>query len=80
MFKEKGWGMSDNQALIYYFGRDILEKGVMIFQLRKQNNLLIGSLKDSTLEQKRANDLKAQELKLAVDNSTPKANPASVKE
>ena len=38
VFAKKGWGMTDEQYLIYMFGKDLAFKGVQIMTLRKTAN------------------------------------------
>jgi len=52
VFKKRGIGMTDEQSLAYYFGTDILTKGIQVVTLRKTTNSLIDSLKESTLATK----------------------------
>ena len=35
---KKGWGMSDEQYLLYMFGKDVAYKSVQVFTLRKTAN------------------------------------------
>ncbi len=48
VFQKKGLAMTDEQFLAVAFGTDILTKGVMVFQLVKQNNKLISMWKEQS--------------------------------
>jgi len=49
VFKKRGIGMTDEQSLAYYFGTDLLTKGVQVVSLRKTTNNLIDSLKENSM-------------------------------
>ena len=44
VFMKKGWGMSDEQFLMYHFGKDIAIKVGMMFQLKKTINTTLETL------------------------------------
>jgi len=44
VFMKKGWGMSDEQTLLYYFGKDIAIKVGIMFQLKKTINTTLETL------------------------------------
>ena len=41
VFEKKGWGMTDEQALLLYFGQDIAQKAIIVASLRSQMNQII---------------------------------------
>ena len=41
VFVKRGWGMSDEQQLMFAFGMDIAQKGAIMFQLKKQGDMQI---------------------------------------
>ena len=48
---KRGIGMTDEQLLIYMFGKDIASKGVIFFQMKSQLNYMIQTIKDATVGQ-----------------------------
>lgn len=48
VLEKKGFGMTDEQMLIYYFGSDIAEKGYNAFQLRKNVENVMEHLRAQT--------------------------------
>lgn len=48
VLEKKGFGMTDEQLLIYYFGTDIAEKGYNAFQLRKNVENVMEHLRAQT--------------------------------
>lgn len=45
---KRGIGMTDEQMLIFVFGKDIAAKSMIIFQQKAQINLMIASIKEAT--------------------------------
>jgi hypothetical protein len=45
---KRGIGMTDEQMLIYMFGKDIAAKGLIFFQMKGQMNSMIASIKEAT--------------------------------
>jgi hypothetical protein len=41
IFMKRGWGMTDEQALLLHFGQDIITKGILVYQLRAQMNQIL---------------------------------------
>ena len=54
VFMKRGWGMSDEQFLMYMFGRDIAVKMGIMWQLKKTLNSTIESLEEVHLAKKKA--------------------------
>jgi hypothetical protein len=48
---KRGIGMTDEQLLIYMFGKDMASKAVTFFQMKSQLNFMIQSIKDATVGQ-----------------------------
>ncbi len=48
---KRGIGMTDEQMLMYLFGKDIAVKGVMFMQQKGQLNYMIQSIKEATINQ-----------------------------
>lgn len=63
-------GMSDEALLAYYFGRDVLEKGVIIYGMRQQLKGLTEELKEQTLAMRSG----------TAPSPNPSNNSSSVKE
>tara|TARA_B100000963_G_scaffold8974_2_gene7083 strand:- start:14865 stop:15794 length:930 start_codon:yes stop_codon:yes gene_type:complete len=56
VFEKRGWGMNDEQYLMYMFGKDIAMKGMMVVTLKKQANMIFNTfveLKQQKFEQMR---------------------------
>ena len=47
VFMKKGWGMSDEQFLLYHFGKDIAIKAGLVFQLKKMIKTTLEELEKS---------------------------------
>jgi hypothetical protein len=45
---KRGIGMTDEQMLIFVFGKDIAAKTMIIFQQKAQMNMMIASIKEAT--------------------------------
>jgi len=52
VFMKKGWGMSDEQFLLYMFGKDIAIKVGIMYQLKKSINTTISTLEKAHKRQK----------------------------
>jgi hypothetical protein len=48
---KRGIGMTDEQLLMFMFGKDIAAKGMIFFQMKGQMNYMIQSIKDATMGQ-----------------------------
>jgi hypothetical protein len=48
---KRGIGMTDEQLLIFLFGKDIAAKSIIIFQMKTQTNMMIASIKEATTSQ-----------------------------
>ena len=48
---KRGVGMTDEQLLMFMFGKDIASKGVIFFQMKSQLNYMIQTIKDATVGQ-----------------------------
>lgn len=44
LFTKNGWGMTDGQYLGFMFGKDVITKGVMIYQMKKAFNMVLSGL------------------------------------
>lgn len=47
VFMKRGWGLSDEQYLMYMFGKDILMKTTMVFQLKSTMNKSLQMFEDA---------------------------------
>lgn len=54
VFAKKGWGMTDEQALMLYFGQDIAQKAVIVASLRGQMNRIIDAVRTDRPESAKA--------------------------
>ena len=54
VFMKKGWGMSDEQFLMYMFGKDIAIKVGMMYQLKKSINSTLSTLEKVHKQNKKA--------------------------
>jgi len=48
---KRGIGLTDEQLLMYMFGKDIAAKGLIFFQMKGQMNYMIQSIKNATMGQ-----------------------------
>jgi hypothetical protein len=48
---KRGVGMTDEQLLMFMFGKDIAAKGLIFFQMKQQMNFMIQSIKNATVGQ-----------------------------
>ena len=55
VLRKRGVGMTDEQMLIFLFGKDIAIKGGQYLQARSQMNSIIDQLKEQTLEMRNGN-------------------------
>lgn len=55
VFLKKGWGMSDEQFLLYMFGKDIAVKVGIMYQLKKSINSTLATLEKQHKRQKQTN-------------------------
>lgn len=51
VFEKRGWGMTDEQYLLYAFGTDIAVKASMVIGMKKQQKMMINSLIQATASQ-----------------------------
>ena len=54
VFQKKGWGVSDEQFLMFAFGKDIATKCVMAFSFKKTANLMLENFALMTSQNKQA--------------------------
>ncbi len=50
---KRGIGLTDEQLLMYMFGKDIASKGLIFFQIKSQTNFMIQNIKEATTSQYR---------------------------
>jgi hypothetical protein len=50
---KRGIGMTDEQLVMFMFGKDIAAKGLIFFQMKTQMNYMIQSIKEATVNQYR---------------------------
>lgn len=60
VLQKRGAAMTDEQFLMFQFGKDILEKGVVAFSLRSQNNQILEMLRERTINEKMQVNVTAQ--------------------
>lgn len=70
IFMKRGWGMTDEQALLLYFGQDIATKAILVYQLRSQMNQIIKLVTIEKNERMAAAAEAAQEPVVSVDEET----------
>jgi len=61
IFMKRGWGMTDEQALLLYFGQDIATKAILVYQLRSQMNQIIKLVTIEKNESSAAQNTEAEE-------------------
>ena len=82
---KRGIGMTDEQMLIYLFGKDIAAKGLIFFQMKGQMNFMIQSIKEATTSQFTAppppqpnpTTPPPQDFVVETEPETPKEEPVS---
>jgi hypothetical protein len=50
-FQKRGIGLTDEQYLMYLFGKDIAGKSIIFFQQRQQMNYMLQTIKEATISQ-----------------------------
>jgi hypothetical protein len=60
IFRKKGLGLTDEQTLMILIGQDVIQRGVMLFQLKVQGNSIIAHLKELKEEMKKAPEKQPQ--------------------
>ena len=48
VFVKRGWGMTDEQQLMFAFGMDFAQKGAVLMQLKKQGDMQIERFMEMT--------------------------------
>ncbi len=67
VFEKRGWGMNDEQYLMYMFGKDIAMKGAMVISLKKQANMIFNTFVE--LNTQKQTQMSAQKVeKVEVDS------------
>lgn len=66
VFEKRGWGMNDEQYLLYMFGKDIAMKGAMVISLKKQANMIFNTFVELNA-QKTANMAQANVERVSPD-------------
>ena len=61
IFMKRGWGMTDEQALLLYFGQDIAAKGILVYSLKSQMNQIIKLVSTEEAVAEKAAGRRAQE-------------------
>lgn len=56
VFKKRGWGLNDEQYLMYMFGKDIAQKTMIAIGMKKQMNFVIDMLAKTHKQQKEASE------------------------
>jgi hypothetical protein len=63
IFMKRGWGMTDEQALLLYFGQDIASKAILVYSLKSQMNQIIKLVStDESVAQKASSKREQEEL------------------
>jgi len=73
VFQKKGWGMTDEQALMLYFGQDIAQKAIIVASLRGQMNKIIEAVsvdkpKQAPPQSEEATNMEAEMMDETVDS------------
>lgn len=77
VLQKRGAAMTDEQFLMFQFGKDILEKGVVAFSLRSQNNQILEMLRERTINEKMQVNVSAQP---SAPQTEPRVVPATEEE
>ena len=68
VFQKRGWGMTDEQLLVYEFGKDIAMKGAIVIGLKKQANMIFNTFielnqqKQKTMQNVNVEKIKPEEV------------------
>ena len=72
VFMKKGWAMTDEQFLLFAFGKDLLSKTTQFIGLKKSISTTIGLIKDMHVENRKQKKSKPRR---SNPNATPFDNP-----
>ena len=61
IFMKRGWGMTDEQALLLYFGQDIASKAILVYSLKSQMNQIIKLVSTDEAVQQKASSKREKE-------------------
>lgn len=87
VFIKRGWGMTDEQQLLFAFGMDIAQKGAIVMQLKKQGDMQIDRFIEMTEIKRRRSNVRFQTQESQPDNrqqrpmpEAPQPTPADITE
>lgn len=85
VFQKKGWGMTDEQALMLYFGQDIAQKAIIVASLRGQMNKIIDAVRVEKPQQtpqqsEEATNMEAEMMDDSVDSFEEQITSAPIEE
>jgi len=60
IFMKRGWGMTDEQALLLYFGQDIASKAILVYSLKAQLNQILKLVSTDSEVQSKASRTRAE--------------------
>lgn len=72
VLQKRGAAMTDEQFLMFHFGKDVLEKSVSAFVLRSQNNQILEMLRERTINEK-------MQVNVSQQPSAPEPEPKVVR-
>ena len=68
VFEKKGWGFTDEQFLMYMFGKDLGVKSMMVFGLKKQSNMMMNTFME--MQQQKLEALAQTQAPVSPDSIT----------
>ena len=77
VFIKRGWGMTDEQQLMFAFGMDIAQKGAVMMQLKKQGDMQIERFIEMTEIKNRRANVRFQTQEGGVDNRQRRPEPTA---
>lgn len=76
VFKKRGWGLNDEQYLMYMFGKDIATKGFLVYGMKKQMNFVVQQFVNMHTKTKEHIRQTVETVKPdTITNPTPTAEP-----
>tara|TARA_R110000824_G_scaffold82132_1_gene205959 strand:- start:7259 stop:8239 length:981 start_codon:yes stop_codon:yes gene_type:complete len=83
VFMKKGWGMTDEQFLLYHFGRDIATKVGIVYQMKKTINTTLTMLEKNhkiNMQQKKSEPIIEKKVRAEVMKDDEKIEAEEIRE
>jgi len=79
VFEKKGWGMNDEQYLMYMFGKDLAVKATMVYGLKKQSSMIFNTFIELSKQRGQAEMEAPEPVKPDIIKSPPKEEKINIK-